>query len=187
MLVFYGKMSETDNRDHLLPVSNHSPAIGGRTVMAQLSLSERFWQHVEQRGPDECWSWTGSTIRQGRGWLWNGRKKVTAPRIAWEIHHGRPLADDLCACHSCDNPNCVNPAHIWAGTNRDNQLDSRQKGRAYPNSPVCQNGHSFTPENTYTYPETSKLRGRRYCRICKTNRNRRASGTKSGVRGMPTN
>jgi hypothetical protein len=50
-------------------------------------------------------------------------------RIAWEFEHGRAVPDGLCVCHSCDNPPCCNPGHLWIGTHADNAADKIRKGR----------------------------------------------------------
>jgi hypothetical protein len=89
----------------------------------------RFWPKVDRRGPDECWPWLGAKLpRDGRGRFYLGGKWITAPRASWIIHNG-PLADGMLACHTCDNPRCVNPAHLYAGTYSDNLVDAYIRGQ----------------------------------------------------------
>lgn len=93
---------------------------------------ELFWSKVDKSdGPNGCWLWRGNIHGTGYGRFYdNAKKKVErASRVAWEIANGRS-ADDLCVCHSCDNPPCVNPAHLWLGTDKDNAVDKVAKGRA---------------------------------------------------------
>ena len=52
-----------------------------------------------------------------------------AHRLAWVAANGRPVPDGLCVLHSCDTPPCVNPAHLWVGTRKDNHADAVRKGR----------------------------------------------------------
>lgn len=98
-------------------------------------ISERFWNKVERREADACWLWTGGTARKGYGVFTTGTKRDgsirhhVASRFSWELHHGT-IPDGLYICHSCDNPACVNPAHLWLGTQQDNITDMWQKGRA---------------------------------------------------------
>jgi hypothetical protein len=92
------------------------------------------------------------------------KKLHYAPRIAWSFHHGATLSDGLLACHYCDNPNCVNPLHIFIGTMSDNTLDAIKKGRhkGWQKQTACKRGHPFTLENTYI---TSQ--GYQSCHICR--------------------
>jgi hypothetical protein len=91
---------------------------------------ERFWARVDVRGPDECWPWTGSSLRDGYGLVSNGRggRRQTATRAMLK-NFGFVLPDDKRACHHCDNPICVNPIHLFIGSERANQIDRVLKGR----------------------------------------------------------
>lgn len=133
-------------------------------LLSMLSMAERFWTKVDRRGPDECWPWQGST--DGRyGEFWADGRKTKAHRVAWELANGRPFPEGLHACHTCDNPPCVNPEHIFPATHQENLQDAERKGRLdHRGSSLrthCRRGHEFTPENTYV---TTK--GHRRCRTC---------------------
>lgn len=83
----------------------------------------RFWKYV--RKTDSCWLWTGTKDPTGYGRLHRNRR---AHRIAWVIHNG-PIPRDLYVCHKCDVRLCVNPDHLFVGSNLDNRRDSVAKGR----------------------------------------------------------
>lgn len=88
----------------------------------------RFWQLVDRRGPDECWPWRGHRRQLGYGWFNLNGRPTNASRAAYILLHG-PLASDQFVCHSCDNPPCCNPAHLWLGTAAENNRDRELKGR----------------------------------------------------------
>lgn len=96
-----------------------------------MSLAKRLWTKVDQRGPDECWPWTGRWRVRDYGMLGRGSRNdgaVLAHRAAWEVTHG-PVPEGLCVLHSCDNPPCCNPAHLFLGTQADNMRDMAAKRR----------------------------------------------------------
>lgn len=88
-----------------------------------------FWERVEILGANDCWPWRGMRGNCGYGRIYEGRKEIKATHIAL-FADGRPRVGRLLACHSCDNPECVNPAHLWWGTAADNVRDMIAKGRA---------------------------------------------------------
>ena len=94
-------------------------------------LESRFWPYVDQSGgPEACWPWKGNKNQKGYGRVMAGpQRHLRAPRVALALHSG-PIPPGICACHHCDNPGCVNPAHIFRGTNQDNTADKIKKGRA---------------------------------------------------------
>lgn len=95
------------------------------------TLEQRFWAKVDRRGPDECWLWTATVVGKGYGSMWPGGPvgtKVYAHRLSWTLHFGE-IPDGLFVCHRCDTPRCVNPTHLFLGTNLDNVRDMIAKGR----------------------------------------------------------
>lgn len=95
------------------------------------SLAERLWRRVDKSGgPDACWPFVGARSNKGYGSLGGGGSHGGggAHRVAYEAANG-PIPDGLFVCHSCDNPPCCNPAHLWLGTTRDNMQDMAAKGR----------------------------------------------------------
>lgn len=81
---------------------------------------------------DTCWIWTAHKDRKGYGRLMVRDGDRYVPRLAHRLvyeHLCGPIPDSLFVCHSCDTPACVNPEHLWLGTNRDNAYDMIKKGR----------------------------------------------------------
>ncbi len=91
-----------------------------------------FWSRVDKHGPipphrpdlDPCWIWKDHRNASGYG----STQKQLAHRMAWMLTHG-PIPESLCVLHACDNPPCVNPAHLSLGTHLENMTDALRKGR----------------------------------------------------------
>lgn len=86
-------------------------------------LSSLGWT-VTQTG---CWEYNGGKS-DGYGRVWDGEKVVRAHRASYEAHTG-PIAEGMSVLHTCDNPPCINPAHLFLGTIAANNADMRAKGR----------------------------------------------------------
>ena len=88
-----------------------------------------LWAKIDEGGPDDCWNWTGGCNSAGYGMFGLGCSSMyLAHRIAYFLAKGDP--GKLCVCHSCDNPKCCNPTHLFLGTRADNNRDMAEKGRA---------------------------------------------------------
>ena len=91
---------------------------------SRIKYIKRFWENVDKGNLDDCWNWIGSVSSRGYG-RFDG---TVAHRISWMIHNGYIPDDKLCL-HKCDNPLCVNPNHLYIGTQSDNMYDRTIRNR----------------------------------------------------------
>ena len=98
------------------------------------TMEERFWEKVDRREHNECWNWLAGDNSRGYGVIWANGTMSKAHRISWEMHNGKIPKDDsffktLHVLHKCDNKKCVNPNHLFLGTQYDNMKDMENKNR----------------------------------------------------------
>jgi hypothetical protein len=119
-----------------------------------------FWNRLQKTDENSCWLWTGAKFEKGYGSVYFDHQDWRAHRLAYFLVHGS-IPEGKIICHSCDNPPCCNPNHLWLGTLKLNAEDSCKKGRNFQARKThCKRGHEFTPDNILHNSE-----GRR-CRAC---------------------
>lgn len=107
----------------------------GHIQMLPMTLPQRFWSKAIIRGQDECWPWTRCKHEFGYGKISVAGRIELAHRLAWILTHGE-VPPGMCVLHTCDNPPCINPGHLFLGTVADNQRDMESKGRGRGSSLV---------------------------------------------------
>jgi hypothetical protein len=123
---------------------------------------ERFWKKVTFEPNSGCWLWTASLSKAGYGQFVLEGIPLKAHRFSYEMLVGEIPRGSI-ILHKCDNPACVNPAHLRPGSYKDNVQDSIAKGRS-----SCKRGHKFTEENTHVDKS-----GVRRCLTCMRERSNR--------------
>lgn len=123
--------------------------------------------------PSGCWEFQGFCFKPPKsyGMMSYRGQKWRVHRLMYALAVG-PLEADKDVCHSCDNPKCCNPEHLWLGTRKENLRDSMEKRRHWRHkNPTCHRGHEWTPENTWVDRDN-----RRHCKACHRLRLRKKAG-----------
>lgn len=135
-------------------------------------ISLDFLQRTDIDPNTNCWYWRGAMSGDGYGRITlKGKKLLAVHRVSAAVFLGFNLDSPLFVCHKCDKKNCINPDHLFVGTNSDNQKDAVNKGvHGFTKSTHCPQGHEYTAENTIIEQYNNKTSRR--CRTCRDNRNR---------------
>src|SRR5712664_4432062 len=129
-----------------------------RTYAIHKDIKSRL-EHYSISALSGCIIWTGAIDGGGYGRIRLRGRLEMAHRMSFIVHNG-DIPEGMLVCHSCDVRPCINPNHLFLGTNQDNLQDASRKGKLHVT--VCKNGHPATPENRYVYPE-----GDSYCKACR--------------------
>lgn len=93
------------------------------------SLLDKLLSKVIVNEITDCWEYNGAKNNIGYGMIRDEQKMRTTHRVSFEEHNNVKIPAGLCVCHTCDNPSCVNPDHLWLGTRKQNTDDMIAKGR----------------------------------------------------------
>lgn len=105
----------------------------------------RYADRIVIGDPDTCWEWTGAKAATGYGHTHLKGKHVYAHRASYESVNGLGSADGLVVRHTCDNPPCCNPAHLYVGSRKQNVGDAVERARLWQLKVVkCPKGHDYT-------------------------------------------
>jgi hypothetical protein len=165
------------------PRTSRSSSAPLRSSALPADVAPRFWKHVQIGAESECWPWLGAIADNGYGRFKRGgdRGVAQAHRVAWALANEQDVPDGLHVLHSCDNRPCCNPAHLRAGSQRENVREAYDKGRMRtPASRFgtdhrlgrrthCKAGHELSGENLVLRPGVSG----RLCRTCVNEHSRR--------------
>lgn len=118
------------NPDHMEIVSKQPKGLAISKQRKRRTAEDRFWDHVDKTDDDSmCWEWSGGKRKNyGRLKIAPGQG-IDAHRFSYILHYG-PIPEGRIICHKCNNPRCVNPSHLYAGTYKDNHKDSVEAGTA---------------------------------------------------------
>ena len=122
-------------------------------------LAERFWEKVIKGAHESsCWSWDGAKTGFGYGVIGTGiaKRMDGAHRVSWQLHYGDIPAGSL-ICHTCDNPECCNPLHLFVGSYSDNMQDCKAKGR-FSKPPISKRKGVLHPMCRFSENEILQLR-----------------------------
>ena len=129
--------------------------------------AERFERDLERLPWSGCWVWTRCVNSTGYGSIGVDGKMVNVHRFSWRLHFGE-IPKGQYVLHKCDVRACVNPQHLFLGSQLQNIRDGQGKGRIYKlGEDACKNKHPALPKNVYF------TKGHRFCLLCKRDSRKR--------------
>lgn len=140
-----GKMSEL-----------HAHPIAGEARRDIRPTEDRFHEKYV-KSPNGCWEWAASKDICGYGFFWDRTRIKKANRYSYELHIG-PIPQGANVCHTCDNPGCVNPKHLFVGTQFQNMQDAHRKGRM-PQYKLSDDDVRFIQQSSRSVRDLAKMFG----------------------------
>ena len=128
------------------------------TICSDVTLKDRLFKKIVIGvAENDCWDWMGATYKFGYGCIGTSTGLDGAHRVSYKLLVG-DIPEGMCVLHTCDNPKCNNPKHLFLGSKKDNAIDRNSKGRG--KNPIYR-GEDH-PKATLTWANVAVIRSGKY-------------------------